>query len=472
MRTTDLRNHIGERWRRSIVPTLHRYIEVPALSPHFDAAWASHGHLERAVSLIVDWVRPVVDGLPGAVLSVERIPGRTPVLFVEIPATAGDRSGRTVLLYGHLDKQPEMTGWRDGLGPWTPVLDGDRLYGRGGADDGYSTFAALTAIEAVRRAGGEHPRCVVLIEASEESGSPDLAAHVEALAGRIGEVDLVIGLDSGCQDYERMWTTTSLRGLSHVDLTVELLTEGVHSGGAGGVVADTFRIARQLLSRIEDEVTGEVLLPELRADIPAARVDEARLTAEEIGEDWPHHHEPFVPGGQPCAVGAEALLAKTWRASVAVIGADGLPPSAVAGNVLRPSTRLALAVRLPPTADAATAHAAIISALTKDPPYGARVTATGSAQGGWHAPLTAPWLADALDAAGQEAFGRAPRATGEGGSIPFMGMLGERFPRAQFLITGVLGPGSNAHGPNEFLHLPMAERLTVAVAHLLHRAAL
>jgi acetylornithine deacetylase/succinyl-diaminopimelate desuccinylase-like protein len=471
IRPADLASHVNRAWSESIVATLHRYIAVPALSPHFDAAWEAHGHIDAALALLVDWARPRVARMPGAELSVVRLPGRTPVLLIDVPATGGSSSQRTVLLYGHMDKQPEMNGWRDGLGPWSPVVEGGLLYGRGGADDGYSTFAALTAMEAVRAAGGEHPRCIVLIEASEESGSPDLPAYVDALAPRIGAPDLVVALDSGCLDYRRMWVTTSLRGLCHVDLTVEILREGVHSGGAGGVVPDTFRIARALLARIEDAATGELLLPELHADIPAERIGEARLTAAEIGDDWPLHHQPLLEGAVPAALGAEALLAKTWRASVAVIGADGLPPVATAGNVLRPMTRLALAVRIPPTVDAEVAHRALVSALTTSPPHGARVTATGAAAGGWHAPLTAPWLAAALDHAGQVAFGASPRSTGEGGSIPFMGLLGERFPDAQFVITGVLGPGSNAHGPNEFLHLPMAERLTVAIAHLLDRAA-
>jgi acetylornithine deacetylase/succinyl-diaminopimelate desuccinylase-like protein len=475
LRSADLAAHVANRWTQSITPAIERYITIPALSPHFDTAWEDHGHLEAALQLLVTWAQPVVAGLPGAELSVIRLPGRTPVLLVDVPARVSDsaasKTPRNVVLYGHMDKQPEMTGWRSDLGPWKPVRDGDLLYGRGGADDGYSTFAALTAIEAVQAAGGDYPRCIVLIEASEESGSPDLPAYVDALAARIGTPDLVIALDSGCLDYERMWVTTSLRGLSHIDLTVEMLTEGVHSGGAGGVVSDTFRIARALLSRIEDESTGELLIPECIAEIPAQRIEEATATAEQIGEDWPFHHEPFVPGAQPNCTGANALLAKTWRGSVAVVGADGLPPTATAGNVLRPLTRLTLATRLPPTVDAQKAHAALVSALTTDPPHGARVTAEGMAQGGWHAPLTAPWLASALDSAGSSAFGSAPRSMGEGGSIPFMGMLGEKFPDAQFVITGVLGPGSNAHGPNEFLHLPMAERLTVAIAHVLNETA-
>ncbi len=145
-----------------------------------------------------------------------------------------------------------MTGWRDGLGPWLPVREGDRLYGRGGADDGYAAFASLGAIEAVHAAGGAHARCIVLIEASEESGSPDLPAHIEALADRLGTPSLVVCLDSGCLDYERLWVTTSLRGLAGGKLKVEILGNGVHSGDASGVVPDTFRIVRHLLDRVED----------------------------------------------------------------------------------------------------------------------------------------------------------------------------------------------------------------------------
>jgi len=462
-----LHDRCAHAWE-GIVPVLHDYIAIPNVSPDFDAEWRDHGHMDRAVELIAEWCR--ARPIPGLIVEVHELPGRTPIILMEIPASGTDtdpRSDDTVLLYGHLDKQPEMEGWRDGLGPWTPVLDGDRLYGRGGADDGYAAFASLTAIEAVHAAHGVHARCVVLIEASEESGSPDLASYVEAFADRIGTPSLVVCLDSGCIDYERMWVTTSLRGMVEGVLSVDIVTEGLHSGDASGMVPSSFRIARRILDRIEDAATGEILLPELHAEIPVGRVVEAAATAAEIGAIADHY--PFVPGAGPAVDEPEdQLLARTWKPTLSVVGADGFPPTSRAGNVLRPRTVLKLSIRLPPTVDPAPAIDALERALTTEAPYGAQVS-FDHVQGapGWNAPATAPWLETAMAEASERAFGRPARAFGEGGTIPFMGMLGERFPDAQFMITGVLGPDANAHGPNEYLHLPTARRLTVAVAHVL-----
>jgi acetylornithine deacetylase/succinyl-diaminopimelate desuccinylase-like protein len=466
METTTALTLVDRVWADDILPALQAYIEIPALSQAFDPDWDEHGHIDRALALIARWCqeRPV----PGMVLEVHRLPGRSPLLLVEVPATAGCTTDETVVLYGHLDKQPEMTGWREDLGPWKPVIEGDKLYGRGGADDGYAAFASLTALEAVHAAGGEHARCIVLIEASEESGSIDLPAYVDALADRLGTPGLVLCLDSGCADYERIWVTASLRGLVHLDLTVEILTEGVHSGDASGAVPSSFRIARQLLSRVEDEATGRILLPELHVEIPADRVREAAEEAAVLrpGMTVPF---PFVAGARPAVDDpVEQLLARTWWPTLSVTGADGMPPTAIAGNVLRPFTRLKLSFRLPPTCDAAAATEAVIRALTTDAPYGARVTAehVGHANG-WHAPSFAPWLWDSLQRASAATFGQPAVAWGEGGSIPFMGMLGAKYPQAQFVVTGVLGPHSNAHGPNEFVHIPTGKRVTETVARVL-----
>jgi acetylornithine deacetylase/succinyl-diaminopimelate desuccinylase-like protein len=348
------------------------------------------------------------------------------------------------------------------------VIEGDRLYGRGGADDGYALFAALGALLALDRQGVPRPDCVVLIEACEESGSGDLPPWLAELGGRIGEPDLVVCLDSGCGDYERLWCTTSLRGLVGGLLRVEVLKEGVHSGDAGGVVPSTFRLARLLLSRVEDERDGRIPDPAFSTPVPKEREAQARAAAEVLGEAvW--RRFPFREGAtaqrpQP----AEAILARTWRPALEVIGADGLPPAAAAGNVHRPQTALKLSLRLPPRCDADRATARLGEVLTGAPPHGARVTfeAAASCQG-WDAPPLAPWLARAMDAASQRHFGAPTAFQGEGGSIPFMAMLGARFPRAQFLVTGVLGPGANAHGPNEFLHLPTARKVTACVADIL-----
>jgi acetylornithine deacetylase/succinyl-diaminopimelate desuccinylase-like protein len=456
---------VEQQFEASIVPTLLRYIEIPNKSPAFDAGWRQAGHMARAVELLAGWARAALP--EGATLDVVQIGERTPVIFIELPATGGAH-GDTVLLYGHLDKQPEMTGWRAGLGPWQPVLEGDKLYGRGGADDGYAIFASVTALAALRRDNLPHARAVVLIEACEESGSYDLPAYIEHLAPRIGEPSLVVCLDSGCANFDQLWSTTSLRGIVVGTLEVSLLGEGVHSGDASGVVASSFRVARQLLDRLEDASTGAIKLEELAVPIPPERAEQARRAAEVLGDEvWSKF--PLHAGVAPVrAASAELILNRTWRSALAITGADGLPTIANAGNVMRPFTRLKLSLRVPPRLDAKRAAAQVKALLEKDPPYGAQVSFTGEGgASGWDAPKLAPWLAVALENASKRHFGKPAMYLGEGGSIPFMGMLGEKFPSAQFCITGVLGPGSNAHGPNEFLHLPTARKLTLCVADVL-----
>lgn len=460
------RDRVARGWSGSIVPALERYVAIPAKSPAFDAEWASHGHLEAVIALAAEWVR--AERIAGLVLDVVRLPGRTPVLLLEVPGDVDD----TVLLYGHLDKQPEMRGWSEGLGPWTPVRRGDRLYGRGGADDGYAVFAAVTAIGALQAARARHARCVVLIETCEESGSYDLPFYMEHLAARIGTPSLVVGLDSGCGDYERLWCTTSLRGIAAGALRVDVLEEGVHSGDAGGVVPSSFRVARLLLDRIEDAATGAIRPARFHAPIPAERVAQAATAAAVLG-DGLHTRFPFAAGVRPVTIDAtELVLNRTWRPVLEITGADGLPALPHAGNVLRPDTTLKLSLRLPPTVDAAAATDAMGEILCAEPPYGARVAWTADAPAqGWSAAPTAPWLATALEDASRAWFGPGAVSMGEGATIPFMAMLGARFPAAQFLITGVLGPGANAHGPNEFLHLPTAERLSGCVAQILEAHA-
>jgi acetylornithine deacetylase/succinyl-diaminopimelate desuccinylase-like protein len=418
--------------------------------------------MDRAVARFEAWARR--QPLKGMTLEVVRLAGRTPLLFMEIPGDSND----CVLLYGHMDKQPEMTGWREGLGPWDPVLEGDRLYGRGSADDGYAMFACLGAIGALQANSIPHARCVVVIEACEESGSFDLPHYIEHLAKRIGKPSLCIALDSGCGNYEQLWSTTSLRGLVGGKLSVEVLTEGVHSGDAGGIVPDSFRIVRQLISRIEDEATGKVLAPEFYAKIPDARLKQASVTAAVLGADI-YSKFPFVKGAGPAGSDpTELILNRAWRPALSVIGADGLPATANAGNVLRASTAVSLSLRLPPTVDAKVASQKLKTILEKDPPYGCKVSfAANWGASGWDAPTLAPWLERSLDTASSDYFGKPAAHMGEGGTIPFMGMLGERFPEAQFLISGVLGPHANAHGPNEFLHIPTAKKLTCCVAKVL-----
>ena len=455
---------VDQCWGDEIVPTLFEYIRIPNKSPSFDPDWAAHGYMDEAVALFERWAQAKLPALPGAALEVVRLPGRTPVIFIDVPGPGED----TVLLYGHLDKQPEMTGWAEGYGPWIPRLDNDKLYGRGGADDGYAMFGALSALMSLREQGLPYARCSLLIEACEESGSYDLPYYIDHLAERLGSPSLVVCLDSGCGNYDQLWLTTSLRGMASGTLTVQVLEEGVHSGDASGIVPSSFRILRLLLSRLEDERTGAVRPAELYVQVPPERVTQARRAAAALGNTV-YSKFPFVPSMSPMTDDlTELVLNRTWRPQLAVTGIDGLPPPINAGNVLLPSTIAKLSLRLPPTLDAEAAGTGLRILLEKSPPYGARVEFKVEASAaGWNAPALAPWLEQSLARSSELAFGAPPAYMGEGGSIPFMAMLGEKFPQAQFVVTGVLGPHSNAHGPNEFLHIPTARRVSLVIAQVL-----
>ncbi|WP_199429063.1 M20/M25/M40 family metallo-hydrolase [Qaidamihabitans albus] len=454
-------------WGREALTSLAGFVEIPALSPAFDSAWQRTGQLHAAVEHVRAWLarRPI----GGASVEVLELPGRTPVLLLDVPARDATNQ-ETAVVYGHLDKQPAAGEWSPGLGPWTPVVKDERLYGRGAGDDGYAGYAAAVALEALHAAGGRHARTVVLLETGEESGSPDLAAYLDHLAGRLGRVGLVVCLDTAGADYERLWLATSLRGIAFLDLTVRVLESGVHSGHGSGIVPSSFRVLRELLDRIEDPRTGEIKLPECVVEIPADRLEEVRTA---VAEGLLALQLPLADGVRPVTADpVELVLNNTWRTTLSVTGAAGLPPLADAGNVLRPFTSLKLSFRLPPTADSGAALRAIEKALTADVPFGAQVEiGRAEAADGWNATARAPWLETTLDEVGAEVFGKPWRALGLGGTIPFLGLFGRAYPDAQFVVTGPRGPGNNAHVPDEWLHLEQTERVTEAVARILHAHA-
>ena len=466
---------VTQAWDSDIVQQLSDYIAVPAKSPAFDADWAAHGHIDRVVQSAADWV--LAQKVPGLRLEIIRLPQRTPVIFFEVDATRDNAaSSQTVLMYGHLDKQPEFNGWRSDLGPWTPKFEDGKLYGRGGADDGYAIYASIAAIQGLKAQGVKHHRIVGLIETCEESGSYDLLPYVDALRSRLGDVGLVMCLDSGAGNYEQLWLTTSLRGMASGVLKVEVLSEGIHSGDASGVVPSSFRILRQVLDRLEDSATGRLLPASFHVEVPADRLQQARATAALLGDElfkrfpWAHHDcagaslSTLPMTDDPL----QALLQRTWAPTLSVTGADGLPALKDAGNVLRPYTAFKLSLRLPPLLNAAQAVQTLKTLLEDNAPYQAHVTFhPEGAANGWNAPTSAPWFEQALNEASLAHFG-APCATiGQGGTIPLMNLLSQGFPKAQMMVCGVLGPKSNAHGPNEFLHVPYAKRLTAAVGQVM-----
>ena len=470
--TAALAAYANSAWDDRIVPALTEYIAVPAKSPMFDADWARNGYLERVVTDAARWVES--RKVAGLKLEVLRIEGRTPVIFFEIPATQAD-STDTVLLYGHLDKQPEFNGWRSDLGPWTPKYENGLLYGRGGADDGYAVYAAISAIEALHAQGLAHPRCVGLIESCEESGSYDLPAYIAALGPRLGQVSLVVCLDSGAGNYEQLWLTTSLRGMVSGVLKVEILTEGVHSGDSSGLVPSSFRVLRQVLDRLEDSKTGHLLPESFHCQVPASRLEQTRVTAAILKDEvWKRFPWACGADGGPTLPTTtdpvQALMNRTWRSTLSV---DGFPEMRNAGNVLRPYTAFKLSLRLPPLVDGHEASLKLKTLLEDNAPYNAKVTfhpdgrAGALGATGWNAPDLAPWLEDALNQASNAHFGAPVGYIGQGGTIPLMSMLQKGFPAAQMMVCGVLGPKSNAHGPNEFLHVPYGKRLTAALAQVI-----
>ena len=455
--------YIDELWEKSILPSLADYVRIPAKSPLFDAEWEANGYIEEAVELMVQWVKR--QAVPGLDIDVHRLPGRTPTILM----TLDSQSDETVLIYGHLDKQPEFSGWEPGLEPFVPVFRDEKLYGRGGADDGYAIYAAIAAIKSLQAQGLPLPRIVILIEASEESGSPDLAHYMDELEEPIGNPGLVIALDSTAGNYDQLWVTTSLRGMLIADLTVKVLTEGVHSGAAGGIVPSSFRLLRQLISRLEDENTGTILPDFLSEQIPEVRRHEAMLAGNVLAATFEDMY-PFAGNGKPITDDpTELVLNNTWAASLAVTGLGGAPSPEDAGNVLRPETTARLALRIPPTIDATAAAEELSTLLTAAAPNGAEVQLDMHEPcAGWHAPMTTDRLRNSLSKASTAYFGADAMYIGCGGSIPFMEFLANKLPEAQFVVTGVLGPRSNAHGPNEFLHIPCAKKITAVSAALLY----
>ena len=479
LNTTQALTHVSHAWDGDIVQRLSDYIAIPAKSPMFDADWVAHGYLETVVRNTAQWIE--AQKLEGLTLEVVRLPGRTPVIFFEVAATRNAQEGvsaQTVLMYGHLDKQPEFSGWRKDLGPWTPKYEDGKLYGRGGADDGYAAYAAIAAIAALKDQKVAHPRILGLIETCEESGSYDLLPYVDALRARLGDVGLVVCLDSGAGNYDQLWLTNSLRGMASGVLRVDVLTEGVHSGDASGVVPSSFRVLRQVLDRLEDSATGRLLPGIFHCEVPPERLAQARATADILGDEvykrfpWAH----YDCGGATQSVlptttdPLQALLNRTWMPTLSVTGAEGFPAMKDAGNVLRPFTAFKLSLRLPPLVEAATAVQALKTLLEDNAPYQAKVTfETSGGATGWNAPDTAPWFEEALNESSQAHFGAGCGYIGQGGTIPLMNMLSRGFPKAQMMVCGVLGPKSNAHGPNEFLHVPYAKKLTAAVAQVIAR---
>lgn len=448
-------------WQGEALEELKNFVRLPCKNRDFDSNWETNGYLLTACRRAADWGRKHFFDGTFEVLSES---GRTPVLFFDIPATDAVKTD-SVYFYGHFDKQPEGEGWSNGRQAFEPSVEGERLYGRGAADDGYNYYAALTAVLALRKAGVTHARIVGLYETDEECGSRDFEYWMQQCRDRFGKVGLVVVMDCGGPDYERLWATVSFRGAAVLTLGVRVAEHGMHSGLASGIVPSSFMIARALLDRIENSQTGEMPAKALNAPIPEERQAQMRLFAQTLGEQV-FADFPWACGTQPRSDDPyEAVVMNTWKPQLSVTGADGIPSVSTAGNVLRANTDLKLSVRLPPSVDAKTALEWLTDTLTRDPLFGCQVTVTNAhGETGWNAPKEAPWLLQAMNEAGADLFGTVPVSCGCGGSIGILPLFDQFFGSPQYLLTGVLGAESNAHGPNEMLRLDYVTKLTCAVA--------
>ena len=455
-----LTERADELWETSILPSLSEFIEIEALSPGFEPDWENKGELDSAIALFSKWL--VNQELDGMTYQIHRIDGRTPVLLVTVEGTGPGE----VIFYSHLDKQPSRANlWSEGLHPLKAVRREPWLFGRGALDDGYGGYLCVTALKMLQEQGVPYPRSHFLIETCEESGSYDLPPYLDALTDELGDPNLIVVLDSGGPDYEHIWVTEALRGLVAGNLSVKVSNEGVHSGMSGGVIPSSFRVQRILLDRVEDSQTGDILIPEMHVEISSKVRKEAEQLGNLLGDElW--SQLPVVDGLRPQNEGAaEILLDMNWRPAMSVIGADGIPPTQTAGNVLRTNTDLKLSFRIPPGVNAEEIDVILKEKFEQSPPYGAKVEYTpDAAADGFHAPAMDGKLAEALLDASNHVTGLPPMATWVGGTIPFMAMMQEKYPNAQFLCTGTGGPGNNAHGPDEKLHIPSSKRLTAVLS--------
>ena len=462
----EIEPFITQTFEKDVVPALMNFIRIPNGSPSYDKDWQTNGFQEQAALYIKEWVES--QNLQNTYVHILQEKNRTPFIYIEIEASKKDDS-RSILMYGHFDKQPPLEGWSEGLSPRSPVIKDKHLYGRGGADDGYGVFAAVSAVKCAQAHNWPMPRINIIIEGAEESYTQDLEFYVDFLKEEIGNPSLIVCLDSGCEDYKRLWITSSLRGVISVDLKVSLLTQGIHSGIGGGLVAESLMVLRNLIDRIEDPLTAKMLLEDLFVQIPENRRKEIKEVVQIVGKDI-ISNVPFEAGVKPFSDDIEELIINnTWKPFLCVTGADGLPEASTAGNVLRPYTQVKLSIRLPPMVDSVKAGQKVVEVLTKDPIYNAVVEAKVSNTGdGWNLSNFSERLRNITSTASQRFYaGNEIQFLGEGGSIPFVQILNNKFKNSDFLVLGVTGPGSNIHGLDENLDLDFCRRLICCLAYIL-----
>lgn len=458
-----LKQFVESEFTNNALPSFKTFLTIENCTPAYDPDWDKNGLLKSAASHLKAYALKSsgVQGL-NAILSSDE--GKTPFLLVTVDSTSGD--GKSILLYGHFDKQPPNSGWSQGLGPYLPVEKDGYLYGRGSADDGYAFYAMLTIIKALQNFNIPHPKFVIILEGSEESGSIDLPIYIEEYQQFIGQPDLILALDSGIIDYNRIWLTSSLRGVVSCDLTVKTLTKGVHSGKGSGIAPESFMIIRKLLSKLED-YNDQSRMKDFEVEIPDSEKTKISKAVEVMGDDW-CSKIPILPGMKLLGdTPTDRLINWTWKPALTVAGARGIPNVKDAGNVLRPYTTLYLSIRTPPTFDGILNGKKILEDITNQTPFNSTVLIENyEAFNGSLIKEPSDNLKSQIDNLAKNYISGGMAQIPVGISIPFTTIFSQYFPKSQILVTGCAGVDSNAHGPNERLNLSYTKNFICSFVHI------
>ena len=461
----DLKLRVEYNIRHWALPWTKKFVAVPNTSKAFDPEWETNGRLETACQLCIEYAQAIQ--IEGIELEMHKDPGVSPLLLGRVAPSKQVGSIR-IVTYGHLDKQPyHSEEWEEGLHPTTPVEKNGYLYGRGAVDDGYNFFTVLAVLKAFQELRIPHDEFLLFYECNEESGCTDIAHYLNKLKEQIGAPDVMFCLDEGSVSNQMFSLSTSLRGALNFSLKVSVLEKSMHSGVASGIVPSSFRIARELLERIESGKTGE-MVPELQVPVPEQKLKEASANAKLNGSGI-HTSLCMCKGVQPVTLNLEELyLNNVWKAQMEVIGQGGIPSLAQAGNVLRDHTELLVSLRTPPTLSCTAAFDTIKNILTSQVPYNAKVEVEMESFGdGWFSGHLSAALISTVDKHSMEVFGNPALLYGSGCTIPFIHLIQQQLPKTLLLVTGADLPDSGIHGPNERLDIEFLVRFAKTFACIL-----
>ena len=472
MDTELLKKYVDKQFTLNILPNLMNFIRIPNLSPLFDPNWKTNGYLFKAANLIVSYAKSL--NIKNAEINLLQDSGHTPMVFIEIPASRKN-DNRTVIFYGHYDKQPYGTGWDKDKSPTNPVIVDGRLYGRGSADDGYASFSILTAIKTCQEFNCLMPRICCLFEGAEESTDADLKYYFDKLIPILGDnVVAFIPLDSGCPDYDRLWMANSLRGIVDIDVNIQTLDQESHYGPeASGIIAENLFLMRKIYDGLVDSTNGEFKLEEFKIaedKIPAIVMEQMQKEIEIVGDNF-IKNIPLYEGVSPLKTDVKELMINNrWKPSCFILGIDNCPKTEDRGFGVSSGINVRMSIRIPPTVDKNKAIEALKKALSDNIYFGAQVK-LGYLDYGEGVLLAnmSNKVKNILNKASLEFFGNESVFTGVGGSIPFIGYFQSKYPNTDIICTGIVGSDSHEHGPNENLNIEACKKMVCVLCYFLSK---